>query len=159
MPSIDFSLYNNFFSAILILDSKQKIVFKNVVFVKTFGNIKNLEKFSNCFSFVVCVLDSDNLLNANPVNFAIHSKESFSALAYYQKTKEQILNFQITSFNDKDYKIIAFKNITNDILYEESEKKYTFIRQQYLNLAEENKQYANLQQKAQTQAVKLALMH
>lgn len=159
MPCTDFSLYNNFFSAILILDSKQKIVFKNVVFVKTFGNVKNLEKFSNCFSFDVCVLDSDNLLAANPVNFAILSKESFSTTALYQKTKDQILNFQITSFDKDNYKIIAFKNITNDILYEESEKKYAFIRQQYLNLAEENKQYANLQQKAQTQALKLALMH
>ena len=159
MPFNNFSIYNNFFSAILILDSKQKIVFKNVVFTKTFGNIKNLEKFSNCFSFDVCILDSDNLLEATPLNFAIHSKESFSALASYQKTKEQILYFQISSFNDGEHKILAFKNITNDILYEETEKRYTFIRQQYLNLAEENKQYANLQQKAQTQAVKLALMH
>ena len=160
MPCTDFSLYNNFFSAILILDSKQKIVFRNIVFVKTFGNIKNPEKFSNCFSCDVCVLDSDNLLDATPLNFAIHSKESFSTLASYQKTKEQqILYFQITSFNEGDYKIIAFKNITNDILYEETEKKYAFIRQQYLNIAEENKQYATLQQKAQTQAVKLALMH
>lgn len=160
MPCTDFSLYNNFFSAILILDSKQKIVFRNIVFVKTFGNIKNPEKFSNCFSCDVCILDSDDLLDATPLNFAIHSKESFSTLASYQKTKEQqILYFQITSFNEGDYKIIAFKNITNDILYEETEKKYAFIRQQYLNIAEENKQYATLQQKAQTQAVKLALMH
>ena len=159
MTGDDFSLYNNFYSAILLLDSNQKIVFKNIAFVKNFGNIKNFERFSNYFSFDICVLDSDNLLASNPVNFAIHSKESFTAIASYQKTKEQLSYFQITSFMDGKYKVLAFKNITNDILYEETEKKYAFIRQQYLNLAEENRQYAALQQKAQTQTLKLALMH
>lgn len=158
MGSVDFSLYNNFCTAILILDSKQRILFKNPAFVKTFGNVKNLEKFANYFSFDVCVLDSDKLLSSNPVNFAVYSKESFTAISSYQKTKEQLI-FQITSFNDKDNKVLIFKNITNDILYEETEKKYAFIRQQYLNLVEENKQYANLQAQAQTQTIKLALMH
>ena len=159
MTGDDFSLYNNFYTAILLLDSSRKVVFKNTAFVKNFGNIKNFERFSNYFSFDICVLDSDNLLASNPVNFAIHSKESFTAIASYQKSKEQLSYFQITSFMDGKYKILAFKNITNDILYEETEKKYAFIRQQYLNLAEENRQYAALQQKAQTQALKLALMH
>lgn len=159
MSGVDFSLYNNFCTAILILDSKQRILFKNAAFVKTFGNVKNLEKFANYFSFDVCVLDSDKLLSSNPVNFAVYSKESFTAISAYQKTKEQLVYFQITSFNDKDNKVLVFKNITNDILYEESEKKYAFIRQQYLNLVEENKQYANLQSQAQTQTIKLALMH
>lgn len=158
MSGVDFSLYNNFCTAILILDSKQRILFKNPAFVKTFGNVKNLEKFANYFSFDVCVLDSDKLLSSNPVNFAVYSKESFTAISSYQKTKEQLI-FQITSFNDKDNKVLIFKNITNDILYEETEKKYAFIRQQYLNLVEENKQYANLQAQAQTQTIKLALMH
>lgn len=159
MSGVDFSLYNNFCTAILILDSKQRILFKNPAFVKTFGNVKNLEKFANYFSFDVCVLDSDKLLSSNPVNFAVYSKESFTAISAYQKTKEQLVYFQITSFNDKDNKVLVFKNITNDILYEETEKKYAFIRQQYLNLVEENKQYANLQSQAQTQTIKLALMH
>lgn len=158
MSGVDFSLYNNFCTAILILDSKQRILFKNPAFVKTFGNVKNLEKFANYFSFDVCVLDSDKLLSSNPVNFAVYSKESFTAISSYQKTKEQLI-FQITSFNDKDNKVLIFKNITNDILYEETEKKYAFIKQQYLNLVEENKQYANLQAQAQTQTIKLALMH
>lgn len=158
MSGVDFSLYNNFCTAILILDSKQRILFKNPAFVKTFGNVKNLEKFANYFSFDVCVLDSDKLLSSNPVNFAVYSKESFTAISSYQKTKEQLI-FQTTSFNDKDNKVLIFKNITNDILYEETEKKYAFIRQQYLNLVEENKQYANLQAQAQTQTIKLALMH
>ena len=88
MPDTDFSLYNNFDAAILILDGSNKIVFKNRSFVKNFGNIKNLEKFGNYFSFDICMLDSDNLMEANPVNFAVESNESFCANAVYQKTKE-----------------------------------------------------------------------
>ena len=159
MPDTDFSLYNNFDAAILILDGSNKIVFKNRSFVKNFGNIKNLEKFGNYFSFDICMLDSDNLMEANPVNFAVESNESFCANAVYQKTKEQFFYYLITSFFENKNKILVFKNITTQILFDESEKKYAFIRQQYLTLAEENKQFASLQQKSQAQTVKLALMH
>ena len=158
MLSNDFSLYNNFSTAVLVLDSSSKIVFKNLYFIKNFGNIKNLDKFSNYFSFDVCILDSDDILSSNPVSFAIESKENFTANALYQ-AKEKTYYYLINSFYSGDYKIIFFKNITNDMLFEESEKKYSFIRQQYLNLVEENRKFADLQQKAQTQTVKLALMH
>lgn len=159
MSSKDFNLYNNFSTAVMILDSVGRIVFKNIQFVKNFGCIKNLEKFSNYFSFDICVLDSENLLNSNPINFAVDSKESFTACAAYQKTKEQFFYYQITSFDIEEFRLLAFRNTTMDMLYEESEKKYSFIRQQYLSLIDENKTFADLQQKAQTQTVKLALMH
>ena len=158
MSIIDFSLYNNFPVSVLILDSSGKIVFKNTQFLKNFGNIKNLEKFSNYFSFDICVLDSDDLFRSNPINFALNSKENFCAYAIYQKG-EKLLSYQLSSFYEQDFKILVFKDITTDILYGEIEKKYSFIRQQYLNLAEENKQFAALQKQAQTQTVKLGLLH
>ena len=159
MPDTDFSLYNNFFNSVLILNSDNKIVFKNIAFIKNFGNVKNLEKFSNYFSFDICVLDSDDILNSNPLNYAIDSKESFTASAVYQKAKEQFFYYKITSFYEKDCKLLVFDNITTEILFEETEKKYNFIRQQYKNLAQENKQFAALQQQSQTQTVKLGILH
>ena len=159
MPDIDFSIYNNFDTAILILDSSKKIVYKNQSFIKNFGGVKNLEKFGNYFSFDICMLDSDNLMEANPVTYAVDSQESFCANAVYQKAKEQFFYYLIKAFWQNRYKVIIFKNITSEILFEETEKRYAFIRQQYLTLAEENKQFAALQQKSQAQTVKLALMH
>lgn len=159
MTKNDFSLYNNFPASVMVLDSMQKVVFKNAEFLKNFGAVKNLEKFANYFSFDVCILDSENILNSNPVVFALKSKENFTAQASYQRAKEQQSHYLITSFCDKDFKILVFKNITTDVLYEESEKKYLFIRQQYLTLVEDNKRFVNLQQNLQAQAVKLALMH
>ena len=158
MGIVDFSLYNNFSCAVLILGCDKKIAFRNIAFLNNFGNVKNLEKFSNYFSFDICVLDSDNILNSNPVNYAIESKENFSANATYQKT-DRILYYRINSFFNNEYKILMFNNITPEILYEETEKKYNFIRQQYLTLAEENKQFASLQTQAQAQTVKLGLLN
>ena len=158
MNTADFDIYNNFHTAVLILDSDCKVVFKNFQFIKNFGNIKNIEKFSNYFSFDICVLDSDDLLNSNPIKYAIDSKEKFSAIALYQKT-EKPLYYHINSFNHDKYKILILKNITSELLYEETEKKYNFIRQQYITLVEENKKYANLQQQSQAQTVKLGLLH
>ena len=155
----NFSIYNNFPTAVLILDSERRIVFKNLQFIRNFGSVKNLEKFSNYFSFDICVLDAENLLSANPVNFAIDSKESFCANAVYQKSKEQFYYYLITSFETDGYRVVLFKNNTTEILYEETEKKYAFMRQQYLTLTEELKHFASLQQSAQAQTVKLALMH
>lgn len=155
----DFILYNNFSSPILILNTEKKIVFKNTSFSKNFGNIKNIERFANNFSFDICILDTENLMNANPINFAITSKQSFTAHATYQKTKEQFNYYLITAFEDKEYKVIILKNITNEVLYKELEKNYKFINKQYESLIETNKQFANLQQQSQIQTVKLAIMH
>ena len=90
MNDNDFSLFNNFSTAVMVLDDSLKIVFKNYQFLKTFGNIKNLERFSNYFSFDVCVLDSENLMSANPVSFAISSSENFTANAVYQAKDKSV---------------------------------------------------------------------
>ena len=158
MSAADFSLYNNFFTPVLVLDNTNRIVFKNIQFTKIFGSIKNLEKFSKYFSFDICVLDSDDILRSNPINYAIDSKENFCASTVYQKN-ETPLYFQISAFFSGENKILTFKNVTTEILYEEVEKRYSFIRQQYLTLAEENKHFASLQQQAQAQTVKLGLLH
>lgn len=154
----DFGLYNNFSMPVIVLDGSAKVVFKNIPFVKMFGGIKTFEKFSNYFSFDIGFLNSDNILSSNPVSFAIESKESFTANATYQKA-DKLRSFKIKSFFENGFKVLLFEDITTDILYEEAQKKYSFIRQQYLDLVEENKKFANLQQQSQAQTVKLGLLH
>lgn len=155
----DFYFYNNFSTSILILNMDGKVVFKNYAFTKNFGNIKNLNRFSNNFSFDICVLNSENWLDANPINFAIKSKENFTANTIYQKTKEQYFYYLLTTFSHNGYKVFSFENVTTNILYEQAEKKYNFINKQYLSLVETNKQFASLQKQSQAQTVKLAIMH
>lgn len=159
MKEIDFSLYNNFATAVLVLDSMNRIVFKNIVFIKNFGNIKNLEKFSNYFNFDICMLDSENIINANPISFALVSPENFSAHAVYQKTKEQFLYFKLLSFIDRGYRVIGFSDLTYYTLFENLEKNYEILNMKYQQLEETNKNFSSSQQKAQNQAIKMALMH
>lgn len=153
----DFSLYDNFSTAVLVLDCSDRIAFKNYAFVKTFGNIKNFAKFSNYFSFDICVLDSENLLNANPLSCALSCKENYTAHALYQRNKEY--HYLLTSFNDRGYRVIAFRDITDSTLYDNLEKNYERLSVKCALLEEQNKNVSNFQQKAQTQAIKIALMH
>ena len=157
--SQDFNFYNNLATSILVLNTDNKIVFKNHSFTKNFGKIKNLNRFANNFLFDVCMLNSENLMDSNPINFALSSKENFTANAIYQKTKEQYFYYLITTFKYNEFKILSFENITTNILYEQAEKKYNFISKQYQSLIETNKQFATLQKQSQAQTVKLAIMH
>lgn len=154
-----FHIYNNFNLAVLVLDSTKKIAYKNLSFINTFGNIKNIEKFSNCFNFDICMLDSENILNANPISFAIASEENFTAHAIYQKTKEKFLYFKISSFFEKENQIIIFEDTTAITLYKRLENKYDELKIKCQELKTENEDAAISQQKAQNQAIKMALMH
>ncbi len=155
----NFSIYNNFDSAVLVLDSLKRIVYKNLSFIKTFGNIKTPDKFSNYFNFDICMLDSENILNANPISFALASKDNFTAHSTYQKTKEKFLYFKISSFFKDDLQILIFEDITMSMLYKTLEKNYEDLKIKCKALEDENEDAAVSQQKAQNQAIKMALMH
>lgn len=155
----DFSLYNNFNTAVLVVDLTGKIVYKNIPFVRLFGNVKNLAKFVNYFNFDICILNPENILEANPISFAMNSKENFTAYTTYQKTKDQFLNFRINSFFHNNHKVIAFHDITAENAYTELQNNYGKLQKNYQNILKENKDFATFQQKAQTQAIKMAIMH
>ena len=153
----DFSLYNNFFTAVMILDESKRIVFRNFQFLKSFGAVKNLEKFANYFNFDICVLDSENILRANPVTFALMSPENCTAMGVYQKGRNAY--YQISSFSDGEYRVLAFKDITDSTLIENLENRYEKLNMRCAQLEEENRTIADFRQKAQNQAIKMALMH
>ncbi len=159
MTDKNFSLYNHFSTAVLILDSTGRVVFKNLSFIRTFGNIKSPDKFSNNFSFDICLLDSENIHKSSPVSFALESEETFCAHALYQKSKEQFLYFRITSLLDDGYRILKFADVTANVKYENLEKSYEVLQKKYNVLEEKNREFANVQHQAQNQAVKMTLMN
>ncbi len=157
MQNSDFSLYNNFFTPIMVIDDSQRIVFRNFQFVKSFGAVKNLEKFANYFSFDICVLDSENILCANPVTFALSSPENFTAAGVFQKGKTAY--YLISSFSDAGCKVLVFNDVTDSTLVENIENRYEKLAMRCAQLEEENRTIADFRQKAQNQAIKMALMH
>ena len=154
-----FEFFNNFSAAVLVVDLSGKIVFRNFQFTKTFGNIKNLERFANYFNFDICLLDTDNIQKANPISFALSSAENFFATSVYQRTKELFQYFEISSFFYDENKVIILNDITAINNYNELSKRYENLKNDYGKILEENKDFSNFQQKAQNQAIKMALMH
>lgn len=160
MESISkFSFFNNFSTPVIVSDAAGKIVFENIQFIKTFGNVKSLDRFSKYFNFDICVLDTENIKNANPISYALASEESFSAFSSYQRAKDQFLSFKISAFFYEEYKVISFKDITAENNYEDLERRFEVLKKDYNDLVKENKDFSNFQQKAQNQAIKIALMH
>lgn len=154
-----FEFINNFAEAAIVLDSTGKVVFKNFRFIKIFGNIKNLERFANYFNFDICLLDTDNIQKANPISFAVSSTENFYTSAVYQKSKELFQYFEISSFFYDGYKIILFNDVTALNNYDDLSIRFENLKKDYKKIQEENKDFLNFQQKAQNQAIKMALMH
>ena len=154
-----FNFLDNFTDAAIVIDDTGKILFKNYMFLKSFGNIKNLERFSYYFSFDICLLDTDNIQKANPIYFAVSSDENFFASCVYQKTKDMFQYFEISSFFYENSKVILFHDVTVAKNYTELKNSFEKLNKDYKVLADENKDFANFQQKAQNQAIKMALMH
>ena len=150
MKESDFSLYNNFFTAVMVLDEAQRIVFRNFQFEKSFGTVKNLEKFANYFNFDICVLDSENLLNANPVAFALASPENYTSIAVYQKGKNAF--YQLNSFFDRGCRVLAFKDITDSMLIESLENRYEKLKIRYTQSEEPNRTMTTLRHKGRQHA-------
>ena len=77
MQNIKF--FDNQTTPVIVLDYNKDVVYTNNSFKKIFGNIKTLQKFARRFFFEVCLLNSENIENHNPIMFALDSKESFFA--------------------------------------------------------------------------------
>lgn len=151
--------YNNQPLPIMVLDCKKNILYTNIAFKQVFGTVKNFDRFSQRFFFNVCLLNSENIENHNPIMFALKSKENFFAQTSYQTNKNEYLNFDITSYQDKENTIILFNDTTFKKKYNSVLKDFLSIKKDYTELLNENKKYSEIQQKAQTQAIKMALLN
>ncbi len=157
MQNIKF--FDNQTTPVLVLDYNKEIVYTNNSFNKVFGNIKNLSRFARRFFFDICLLNSENIENHNPIMFALGSKESFFAQTVYQTNKNEYLNFDIHSYVTAKLVVITFNDTTAQNKYDTLLKDFMSLRNDYAEILKENKKYSEIQQKAQSQAIKMALLN
>ena len=81
-----FDLFNKFSSAVIVVDEKGDVVFRNNVFKRVFADFENLEKFSHKLNYSVCALVSNDVEVHSPILQAIKSPEEFSAHVLYQSS-------------------------------------------------------------------------
>ena len=151
--------FDNQTTPVIVLDYNRDIVYSNNSFKRLFGVIKNLDRFATRFFFDICLLDSENIGKQNPITFAIDSKESFFAQTTYQTNKNEFLHFDIHSYITAKLIVITFTETTAQNKYENLLTSFSNLKNEYLELLKENKKYAEIQQKAQTQAIKMAILN
>ena len=161
-----FELIKKIETPVLVFDKQGNLLLKNIrfdVFFEEFESInefsKKLHKFKNSFNIQSCMLNAENISEFNPIDLALKSKESFKTFATYQKTREDFLTVLISSYYYDSYIIIEFINYTDKIMLDELSKQYDNTKNELKILKEENTRYLETKDKAQIQAIKMALLN
>ncbi len=154
-----FDFFRQFRDAVLVLNKKQEVVYKNHTFKRWFKDFANLKKLSHNTGFDICPLNLENVEIYSPIYHAIHSKENFFARISYQSELNRIFYYDLQAIKKGNYTILFFTDVSaqnklNDI-YKENEK----LKEKYNELLEENESLQKIKQKAQSQAIRIALIN
>ena len=154
-----FDFFRQFRDAVLILNKKQEVVYRNHTFKRWFKDFTNLKKLSHNTGFDICPLNSENIEIYSPVYHAIISKENFFARISYQSELNRIFYYDLQAIKKGNYTIIFFTDVSaqNKLkdVYKENEK----LKEKYEKLLEENEDLQKIKQKAQSQAIRIALIN
>ena len=146
----------------LVLNGQGEPVFNNYAFENLFEiNIvpQNIQKFKNSFSIQSCMLYPENIVNYNPINLAIEANGNFRTLATYQKSSEEFFNILISSVPENGYFVITFEDCSSDFRNFELLENLMEAKTQLETLKNENLRYLETKDKAQNQAIKMALLN
>lgn len=154
-----FDFFRQFRDAVLVLNKKHEVVYKNHTFKRWFKDFTNLKKLSHHSSFDICPLNSENIEIYSPIYHAVVSKEDFFARISYQSELNRIYYYDLQAIKKGGYTIIFFTDVSaqnrlNDV-YDENEKLKAKINE----LLEENEDLQKIKQKAQSQAIRIALIN
>lgn len=146
--------------AIIVLNKKHEIIFRNNALKRKFGYFENISKISKYFnSDELYAINSDNIQKTTPLNLLLESKENFFCFCNYQKSKDEYLYINLYSIKYKDYLVIFFKDVTSTVNLERSEDEINALEIKNTQLKQETNKFAQLKQTAQEQVLKLAVLN
>ena len=154
-----FDLFNKFNNPVLIVNSSLELIYKNNVFNRCFSDFKSLKTFLHKINYDICPLNSDDTDIHSPIIQAVRSKESFVAHISYQYKQNEFSYYDINSVKRNNYTIIFFTDVTSQIKYERLLNKQNQLQNKLNILKVENKNLQDVKQKAQSQAIKMALIN
>lgn len=153
-----FDIFNKYTDAVIAVNKKEEVVFRNNFFKRIFPDFENLEKFSHKLDCNVYPLDVSSV-RISPVFQAMLSNEDFSAHVTYAGINNKFRHFNMTSSKKGSYTIIVLKDVTSEVLCEELSKENIFCRQKIALLEADKKNLSKIKQQAQSQAMKLLLLN
>ena len=133
MENLEF--FNNYSDAVCVLANDNSIVFKNRLFISTFSDFENIDKFKKHFNFNLCFLSLENINNKTPIDFVLKSKENFHTICTYQKHDDEYQYYYIYTF------------------------KYEKLEDLYKEEKESTDKFAKLQEHAQAQVLKMGIIN
>lgn len=153
-----FDFFRQFRDAVIIVNKKNEVVYRNHTFKRWFKDFVNLKKFSHNSNFDICPLDSENIEIYSPIYHALISKEDFFARISYQSELNKIYYYDLQAIKKGNYTIFFFTDMSaqNSVksLNQENQKLTLKIEE----LKSENEDLQKIKQQAQNQAIRIALI-
>lgn len=154
-----FEFFGKFNDAVIIINDKREVLYKNNAFKRTFKDFVNLHKFSHQLNFNICALDGDDMEMYSPIYQAISSTQNFFACVTYQNLQKETFYYNITAIKRSYYVVIIFSDVSAQNKIESLEREYNILSDKYKKLQAENKNFIKIKQKAQAQAIKMVLIN
>ena len=110
-------------------------------------------------NFDICPLNSENIEIYSPIYHALNSKENFFAYVSYELPQNKILYYNLTAIKKRKYTILFFTDVTAKNELNEYKTQIAEMKEKYEKLEEENEDLQKIRQKAQSQAIRIALIN
>ena len=153
-----FDFFRQFRDAVIIVNKKNEVVFRNHTFKRWFKDFVNLKKFSHNSNFDICPLDSENVEIYSPIYHALISKEDFFARISYQSELNKIFYYDMQAIKKGNYTIFFFTDVSAQNSLENINNENRKLKLQIDELKSENEDLQKIKQKAQSQAIRIALI-
>ena len=154
-----FDFFRQFRDAVIILNKKHEVVYRNHTFKRWFKDFTNIKKLSHHSSFDICPLNSENIEIYSPIYHAVVSKEDFFARISYQSELNRIFYYDLQAIKKGSYTIIFFTDVSAQNKLEDVYTENKRLREKISELNEENDDLQKVKQKAQSQAIRIALIN
>ena len=154
-----FDIFNKFNSAVIVVNEKKEVVFKNNFFNRAFPDFDTLKKFSHKLDYNVYALESNDVSVHSPILQALESKEDFFAYVIYRTINNDYRYYDMNVSKKGRYNVIVFTDVTFRTECANLNKKNITLQKYINNIENENKNLSKIKQQAQSQAMKLLLLN
>ncbi len=154
-----FEFFSKFNDAVIIINDKKEILFKNSAFKRTFKDFADLHKFSHQLNFDVCTLDGDDVEQFSPIYQALKSPQNFFAAITYQNAQKEVFYYSLITVKRSRYVVIIFNDVSAETKYAQLKEDYDKLQDEHKKLTTENQNFIKIKQKAQAQAIKMVLIN
>ena len=154
-----FDFLNQFRDAVFVVNNHFDIIYRNNTFCKIFKSFESIKKLSHSINFNICPLNSENIETYSPIYQAITSPENFFASVSFNFGNGQTNYYELTAVKKSRYTIIFLTDVTATIERQNFQKDNDKLKKEFKTLTEINEDLLKIKQKAQSQAIRIALIN